>query len=418
MVTFTVIAVLVTPPDEGVIVRVDDFDPPPPFPLQPATSTNTIMAPNIPKRMRNRRASGSMKSRPIASMMKSTCRSNADGGTFMDCGGTMRDAATMEPLAVAPGDGAALVVGTEQEVISIPGVQVKATAPVKPPSPVTTTGNEPVAPLATLTAAAETEKSHAIPVSETACGLPLALSVIVSDPVTGPGAVPAAGANVTVTVQLAPTAKVAPHVVVLPKLVEMLGGLVKFNTALPLLVSVTGSCGALVVVNNWPAKARLETEIPRTGPLLVPAPVKATWIRLADVSAPSNTLNVADSLPGIDGVKISPYVHVAGEAARDAPQVVVSGSTAKSPGFAPVKLTGGGVSVIGDEVLFVSVTICAGEVGVPTSCVPKLMLVGDTEIVGVKGRSATNAFVAVLFNFDWITPGVTGKSEEEVWPVM
>src|SRR5580692_11532035 len=47
IVTFTVVAVLVTPPDDGVIERVDDFDPPPPPPLQPATSTNTIMAPNI-----------------------------------------------------------------------------------------------------------------------------------------------------------------------------------------------------------------------------------------------------------------------------------------------------------------------------------------------------------------------------------
>src|SRR5271170_55994 len=102
----------------------------------------------------------------------------------------------------------------------------------------------------------------------------------------------------------------------------------------------------------------------------------------------------------MDGVKISPYVHVAGEAARDAAQVVVSGSTAKSPGFAPVKLTGGGVSVIADEVLFVRVTSCAGDVGVPISWVPKLMLVGDTEIVGVRGRSATNAFVVVLFNVD------------------
>ena len=141
MVTFTVIAVLVTPPEDGVIVRVDDLDPPPP-PRQPATSTNTIIAPAIPRRVRNRRASGSMNSRPIASMMKSTCRSNADGGTFMDCGGTMKDDAVMAPLAVAPGAGAALVVGTEHEVISIPGVQVKATAPVNPPNPVTTTGND------------------------------------------------------------------------------------------------------------------------------------------------------------------------------------------------------------------------------------------------------------------------------------
>jgi len=38
----------------------------------------------------------------------------------MDCGGTMKDAAVMEPLAEAPGAGAAFVVGTEHEVISAP----------------------------------------------------------------------------------------------------------------------------------------------------------------------------------------------------------------------------------------------------------------------------------------------------------
>src|SRR5580692_4010523 len=204
MVTLTVIAVLVTPPEDGVIDRVDDFDPPPPPapPLQPATSTKTIMAPSMPRRVRMRRTSGSMKSRPIASMTKSTCRSNADGGTFIDCGGTMKDDAVMAPLTVAPGAGAAFVVGTEHEVISIPGVQVKATAPVKPPSPVTTTGNEPVAPLATLMAAAETEKSHAVPFRTTVCGLPLAESVTVIALATGPGVVVALGLNVSVRTQL------------------------------------------------------------------------------------------------------------------------------------------------------------------------------------------------------------------------
>ncbi len=186
MVTFTVIAGLVTPPEDGVIDRVDDFDPPPPPPLQPARSTNTIMAPNIPRRVRNRGASGSMNSRPIASMMKSTCRSNADGGAFKDCGGTINADAVMEPLTMVPGAGAALAFGTEHEVSNIPGLQVKATAPVKPPKPVTTTGNEPVAPLATLVAAAEAEKSQAVPVRVTVCGLALALSVIVdAAPVTG-----------------------------------------------------------------------------------------------------------------------------------------------------------------------------------------------------------------------------------------
>ena len=104
----------------------------------------------------------------------------------------------------------------------------------------------------------------------------------------------------------------------------------------------------------------------------------------------STTFNVADSATAFEGLKTSPIVHVP-EAARVAVQVVVGGSTGKSAGFAPVNVKGS-LSVIGDDVLFVRVTICAGVVGVPTSCVPKLILVGDAEIVGSSGRFATNAF--------------------------
>jgi hypothetical protein len=100
MVTFTAIAVLVTPPDDAVIVMVDDLFPEG-DPVQPAKSTNTIIAPTIPRRVRNRRAEGSMNNRAIAIMMKTTCRNNADGGIFMDCGGTRKAAAVMEPLTVA-----------------------------------------------------------------------------------------------------------------------------------------------------------------------------------------------------------------------------------------------------------------------------------------------------------------------------
>ena len=202
MVTFTVIAGLVTAPDDGVITMVDVFgdagDP-----LQPATTRITIIAPAIPSRVRNRWAAGIMNSIAIASMMKSTCRSNADGGTFMDCGGTMNDDAVMDPVAVAPGAGAALVVGTAHAESNMPGVQVKDTAPVNPPSPVMITGNVPVMPLVTLMAAAETEKSHAVPVSGTVLTLPR-VCVIVSAPETGPGGVAADGLKVTVTTQAAP----------------------------------------------------------------------------------------------------------------------------------------------------------------------------------------------------------------------
>ena len=224
MVTFTVMAGLVTPPEDGVTVSVVvlGFGL---FPVQPATMMNTSIAPAIPRRVRKRRVAGIMKSRPIASITRSSCCRVAAGGTFMDSGATTKEAAVSVPLAMAPGAAAALVVGTAHAVTSVlPGVQVKETAPVNPPSPVMVTGKVPMAPLATLALPAETEKSHAIPVSETDCGLPLALSVIVSDPVTGPGVVPAAGANVTLTVQLAPTVKLAPHVVVLAKLGEVLGG--------------------------------------------------------------------------------------------------------------------------------------------------------------------------------------------------
>ena len=91
---------------------------------------NTIIAPAIPNRVRNRRTEGIINSRAIASIMKSTCRSNPDGGAFKDCGGTMNELAVMEPAAEAPGVGAALVVATEHEVISIAGVHVNDTAQI------------------------------------------------------------------------------------------------------------------------------------------------------------------------------------------------------------------------------------------------------------------------------------------------
>ena len=52
------------------------------------------------------------------------------------------------------------------------GVHVKDTDPVNPPNPVMITGNVPVTPLATVMAAAVTEKSHAGPVSGTVVTLP------------------------------------------------------------------------------------------------------------------------------------------------------------------------------------------------------------------------------------------------------
>ena len=86
---------------------------------------------------------------------------------------------------------------------------------------------------------------------------------------------------------------------------------------------------------------------------------------------------------------MTPTVQLA-PAASDAPQVPPVPVAVKSEPFAPTNV-GGSVRLTEDEVLLVSVTNCAA-VGSPTSWVPKLMLVGDTEIVGVRGRSATKAF--------------------------
>ena len=110
---------------------------------------------------------------------------------------------------------------------------------------------------------------------------------------------------------------------------------------------------------------------------------------------------------------MAPTVQLA-PAASDVVHVPVA--TAKSAVLVPVNV-GGIVKGMEDVVLFVSVTNCAA-VGVPTNCVPKLMLVGETEMVGTRGRSATNAFVVVLVNVFWNAVAVTGKSEEAVWPVM
>src|SRR5580692_4731426 len=403
MVTLTVIAVLVTPPEDGVIERVDDFDPPPPAPpLQPATSTKTIMAPSMPRRVRMRRTSGSMKSRPIASMTKSTCRSNADGGTFIDCGGTMKDDAVMAPLTVAPGAGAAFVVGTEHEVISIPGVQVKATAPVKPPSPVTTTGNEPVAPLATLTAAAETEKSHAVPFRTTVCGLPLAESVTVMALATGPGVVVALGLNVTVRTQVVPpgdtvstTGSVGQVVFVMVngslagiEIAETVSGVIVLG-----LLIVTVWVG-LVVVSNWPANVRFVGLNVMAPAVVLPLPVSETvsgW----PGSKLSGVESVAAFGPTADGVYVTPKVQEA-PPGSDSPTVQVppADGAVKSvplPTLGVITTVNG--KVTGLPVLFVIVKK-NGCVAVPTSCVPKSLLAGVIVIVGVSGKSAMKAFVA------------------------
>jgi hypothetical protein len=203
----------------------------------------------------------------------------------MDCGATTKEEAVSVAVAVAPGAAAAFVVGTAHAVTSVlPGVQVKDTEPVNPPRPVMVTGKLPMAPLATLTLdGAETEKSQAVPVSGTDCGLPLALSVTMIVPVSAPGVVDPDGANVMLSVQGVPAGAmvmgVLPHEfdAMLKSLLAAIAEIVSAVVVLVLLIM--RFCPALVVVSNWPGvKVRLVGLKLIAAIVLLPVPVSATWM--------------------------------------------------------------------------------------------------------------------------------------------
>ena len=84
-----------------------------------------------------------------------------------------------------------------------------------------------------------------VPDSPTVCGLPLALSVTVIEPVREPAAV---GVKVTEIVQLAPATTELPQVLVWLKS-PLAAIVVIVRVADPLLVNVT-DCAALVVLTN------------------------------------------------------------------------------------------------------------------------------------------------------------------------
>lgn len=136
-------------------------------------------------------------------------------------------------------------------------LQLNATAALKPDLGVTVTARLPELPATIVSAAGETEmpKSDPSPPSVTACGLPGALSAIVSVPVIEPAVT---GEKVTLTVQVAPTARVVPQLPLSAKFPEALM-LVMFRTAVPELVRVT-LCAALTVPTAWLEKLRLVGE--------------------------------------------------------------------------------------------------------------------------------------------------------------
>jgi hypothetical protein len=84
-----------------------------------------------------------------------------------------------------------------------------------------------------------------VPVSDTCCGLPAALSVIVRVPLADPVAV---GVKVTLTVQLAPAASVAPQLLLSANVPVTAIELI-VRLALPVLETVT-VCAVLLLFNT------------------------------------------------------------------------------------------------------------------------------------------------------------------------
>ena len=189
-----------------------------------------------------------------------------------------------------------------------------------------------------------------VPVRLTVCGLPEALSEMESDAVRDPIAV---GANVTLRLQLAPAATLAPQVLVWAKSPEFAPATVMFDmlkVTLPVLVSVT-VCGTVVAAMFSCPNARLEAERLRVVAGVNPVPFKLTVCGLP--LALSLTRSEALREPAAAGAKVTEIVQLP-LTPTPLPQSFV---WAKSAAFVPLSP----MLDIVSEVLPVSerVTLCA-----------------------------------------------------------
>jgi hypothetical protein len=141
-------------------------------------------------------------------------------------------------------------------------LQLNATALLNPELGVTVTVKLKELPATTVPEEGETEmpKSEPSPPRVTTCGLLGALSLMVSVPVTEP---PVTGEKVTLTVHVAPTARVCPQLPLSEKFGEM-AILVMFRAAVPEFVRVT-LWAALTVPTAWFEKLRLVGDTVRAG---------------------------------------------------------------------------------------------------------------------------------------------------------
>ena len=157
----------------------------------------------------------------------------------------------------------------------------------------------------------------ALPVRATVCGDPVTLSAMLTDAVRVPAAV---GLNVTVMAQLAPTARVAAHVVVSLKSAELAPVIeiaIDVIATAPVFLTVM-ACVALLLPTVVLAKVS-DAGVIVTGATAVPE--SAT--DCGEPVALSATLTVAVRLPVAVGLKVTEIVQLAA-AASEAPQVVVS----------------------------------------------------------------------------------------------
>jgi len=174
--------------------------------------------------------------------------------------------------------------------------------------------------------------ANPVPVRPTICGLPAALSVIVTAAPRAPAAV---GVNVTLMVQFPLFAATElPQLFVCaksPLFAPVTPMLVILRAALPVLVSAT-DCDPLVVLKVWPANVRLEADKIAVGAgVVVPVPLSVKECGLP--VALSVIVTAAPRAPAAVGVNVTLMVQFPLFAATELPQVFVC---AKSPLFAPV----------------------------------------------------------------------------------
>jgi hypothetical protein len=204
-----------------------------------------------------------------------------------------------------------------------------------------------------------------VPVSETLCGLPLALSVTVSDALTAPGD---EGVNVTLIVQLAPAARPVPQLFVCEKLLSVVVTLEIVSAPVPVLLRVT--CWAeLGVPTFWFPKLKLGCEKLTMGAR--PVPLRVTVCGL--LTALSVRVRAPVRPPLAVGAKLTLIVQLP-LGATEGRQLLLSVQSLEIDRLLMLRAT---------VPVFVTVTGCEALV-VPTSWLVKVRL--PEEIVGA-GRT-------------------------------